>query len=95
MTMKTTKKENQKKNSYPKHLHNTHRIPSIQQREVGVLPKQPVVMSDGYKDYHPDGTSSLSYPYSTLKTWHQQGSKRAWFRAQLNEDRLWGASEKG
>ena len=38
---------------------------------------KPVVMSDGYKDFHADGTRSTSFPYVTHKQWVQQGSKWA------------------
>lgn len=36
---------------------------------------KPVVMSDGFKDFHPDGTRSTSFPYNTYKQWMLQGSK--------------------
>ena len=38
---------------------------------------KPVVMSDGFKDFHADGTRSTSFPFVTHKQWVQQGSKRA------------------
>ena len=38
---------------------------------------KPVVMSDGFKDFHPDGTRSTTFPLVTHKEWVRQGSKWA------------------
>ena len=70
---------------YPTHLHNTHLIPPISKREKGEKPKQidrqdtdnPIIMSDGYKDFYADGTRKTSKPYVYLDQWVQQGCKYA------------------
>ena len=45
---------------YPQHLQATHDIPPIEQRERGVQPTYPITMSDGVRNFHTDGSRSLS-----------------------------------
>ena len=73
------------KSPYPKHLHNTHLIPPISKREKGAKPIQiersdtdnPIIMSDGYKDFYGDGTRKTSKPYVYLREWSRTRSKYA------------------
>ena len=79
ITMKRTKTK------YPQHLHNTHLIPPIADREKGIKPikfdkqdtNNPIVMSDGYKDFYADGTRKTTKPIVYLDEWVKQGSKYA------------------
>ena len=73
------------KTPYPKHLHNTHLIPCIEQREQGVKPKslpsskndhQQIINSDGFRDQIANGTWKTSYPSYLAKRWVDIGSKK-------------------
>ena len=71
--------------TYPKHLHNTHLIPPIGQREKGVKAKalssikskkQERSSSDGFRDRMTDGLWKTTHPVYLTKKWVEQGSKR-------------------
>ena len=73
------------KTPYPKHLHNTHLIPSIKQREQGVKPKslssskndhQQIINSDGFRDQIANGTWKTSHPSYLIERWVDIGSKK-------------------
>ena len=71
--------------SYPKHLHTSHLIPPIGQREKGVKPKsfesiktkrQSALSTDGFRDKMIDGSWKTSHPVYLTKKWVHGGSKR-------------------
>ena len=72
------------KTPYPKHLHNTHLIPSIKQREQGVKPKslsssknyhQQIINSDGFRDQIglTNALSDIPDPSKEMKYIHREG----------------------
>ncbi len=70
---------------YLKHLHNTHLIPSIKQREKGVKPKsvpsskndhQQIIHSHGFRDQIANGTLKTSCPSCRDERWVDIDLKR-------------------
>ena len=67
---------------YPNHLHNTHLIPPIKQREKGVKPKEASLLksnhhsNDGFRDKMIDGSWKTTHPVYLRKKWIEGGSKR-------------------
>ena len=97
------------KSPYPQLLHDTHLIPPIADREkdgrhdnschkTRQIDKQyndnPIVMSDGFKDFYADGTRKTTKPLVYLDEQVKQGSKYATIhRKKYPKNTRWSAKK--